>query len=108
MHPIIGQYIGRSRGAIIVRRPIYRPVACNELNKHLKENCLSTTGVDLVVQSCCKLVGQLGVNPEYGRGIVGFPEFLQALEGEARNSRFFFSRGMQFSHLMRASHGKVR
>ena len=38
------------------------------LNKHLKENCLSTTGVDLIVHSCCKLVGHLGVNPEYGRG----------------------------------------
>ena len=41
-------------------------------------------------------------------GVVGFPEFLQALEGEARNSRFFFHLGMQFSHVMRASHGKVR
>ena len=56
------------------------------LNKHLKENCLSTTGVDLIVHSCCKLLGHLGVNPEYGRGVVGFPEFLQALEEEACNT----------------------
>ena len=32
------------------------------LNKHAKEKSLTTAGVDLIVYSCCKLLGHLGVN----------------------------------------------
>lgn len=52
------------------------------LNKHIKEYGNKTAGVDTIVHSCCKLLGHLGTNPEYGRGVVGFPEFLLAEEEE--------------------------
>lgn len=45
----------------------------------LKEKAVNSVGVDLVVHSMCKLLGHLGSNPEYGRGIQAFPEHLQAL-----------------------------
>ena len=48
------------------------------LNRHIKETGSPSVGVDLVVHSACKLLGHLGTNPEYGKGVVGFPEFLQA------------------------------
>ena len=32
----------------------------------------------------CKLLGHLGVNPEYRRGVIGFPEFLQSALEDGR------------------------
>ena len=48
------------------------------LNRFISENNRNSVGVDLIVHSTCKLLGHLGTNPEYGRGVIGFPEFLKA------------------------------
>ena len=45
----------------------------------LQEKGADSAGVDLVVHSTCKLLGHLGTQPEYGRGVQAFPEHLQAL-----------------------------
>ena len=42
----------------------------------------SSVGIDMVVHSACKLLGHFG-NPEYGKGVHGFPEYLQTLVEEA-------------------------
>ena len=35
--------------------------------------------IDTIVHSACKLLGHLGSNPEYGKGVRGFPEYLKEL-----------------------------
>ena len=42
-----------------------------------------SVGVDSVVHATCKLLGHLGTNPEYGRGVQAFPEYVQSLMEEA-------------------------
>ena len=49
----------------------------------LKERENGSVGVDLIVHSTCKLLGHLGSNPEYGRGVQGFPEHIQTLIDKA-------------------------
>ena len=44
----------------------------------------ASSGVDTVVHSTCKLLGHLGTNPEYGRGVQGFPEYIKSLIDESR------------------------
>ena len=54
------------------------------LNRFINEQSNKSVGIDLIVHSTCKLLGHLGVNPEYGRGVIGFPEFLRATLDDAR------------------------
>ena len=51
------------------------------INKYIAESKKVSIGVDLIVHSVCKLLGHLGVNPEYWRG---FPEFLQSALEDGR------------------------
>ena len=44
----------------------------------LRGRSADSAGVDLIVHSICKLLGNLGAHPEYGRGVQAFPEYLQA------------------------------
>ncbi len=44
---------------------------------------LPAAGVDTIVHSVCKLLGHLGSNPEYGKGVRAFPEYLSDLLEEA-------------------------
>ena len=43
----------------------------------------SPPSVDSIVHSACKLLGHLATNPEYGRGVQAFPEYIKALLEEA-------------------------
>ena len=54
------------------------------LNRFINEQGKHSVGIDLIVHSTCKLLGHLGTNPEYGRGVIGFPEFLKATLEDAR------------------------
>ena len=54
------------------------------LNRFINEQSNKSVGIDLIVHSTCKLLGHLGVNPEYRRGVIGFPEFLRATLDDAR------------------------
>jgi len=49
----------------------------------LREKERGSVGVDLIVHSICKLLGHLGSQPEYGRGVQGFPEHMKALVEKA-------------------------
>ena len=42
-----------------------------------------SVGADSVVHATCKLLCHLGTNPEYGRGVQAFPEYVQCLMEEA-------------------------
>ena len=56
-----------------------RAAQIKSINDHQK----SDIGIDTIVHSTCKLLGHLGSHPEYGKGVVAFPEFLQGLLNEA-------------------------
>ena len=43
----------------------------------------SPPSVDSIVHSACKLLGHLATNPEYGRGVQAFPEYIKAFLEEA-------------------------
>ena len=42
-----------------------------------------TVGVDSVVHAICKLLGHLGSNPEYGKGVQAFPEYIKSIIDQA-------------------------
>ena len=47
----------------------------------------SPPSVDSIVHSACKLLGHLGTNPEYGRGVQAFPEYIpKGITREGRSS----------------------
>jgi hypothetical protein len=56
-----------------------RTAAVKGMDLVLKNGSIHTTGciIDTCVHAVCKLLGHLGVSPEYGHGVTGFPEYLQ-------------------------------
>ena len=50
---------------------------------HVKALSGSPPSVDSIVHSAWKLLEHLGTNPEYGRGVQAFPEYIKALLEEA-------------------------
>ena len=55
--------------------------------------------IDMVVHSACKLLGCLG-NPEYGKGVHGFPEYLHTLLEEAESLNDDLSRPARLERLV--------
>ena len=55
----------------------------NLRDAHVKALSGSPPSVDSMVHSAWKLLGHLGTNPEYGRGVQAFPEYIKALLEEA-------------------------
>lgn len=62
-----------------------RAAAVNGMAEHLGSTTDERhTAVDKCVHELCKLLGHLSNCPEYGRGVQGYPEFLQGLLDQSR------------------------
>ena len=69
-----------------------RAAAIKGIDSYKVSNHLTTeSGVDNVVHATCKLLGHVGTSPEYGLGVVAFPEFIKSkLDSDATEKEYMY------------------